>query len=91
MVYIIDVKITSEKITPEKINSVETTIKKELNDKFSSITKIKIDTILSRGMIVEIETDEKIDTNSVEDTIKNSLKHGFPDVNVKTILSYTSE
>jgi len=86
-----DVKITSEKITPEKINSVETTIKKELNDKFPSITKIKIDTILSRGMIVEIETDEKIDTNSVEDTIKNSLKHGFPDVNVKTILSYTSE
>lgn len=91
MVYIIDVKITSEKITPEKINSVETTIKKELNDKFPSITKIKIDTILSRGMIVEIETDEKIDTNSVEDTIKNSLKHGFLDVNVKTILSYTSE
>ncbi|MCK4366272.1 MAG: hypothetical protein KAW45_09475 [Thermoplasmatales archaeon] len=86
MVYIIDVKIT-----PEKINSVETTIKKELNDKFPSITKIKIDTILSRGMIVEIETDEKIDTNSVEDTIKNSLKHGFLDVNVKTILSYTSE
>jgi len=89
MTYIIDVDIASEKITKEKVFSIKETIENELNSSIPSIVKINLDVIGDKNFKIEIETDEKIDTNTIEKIIKNSLIQEFPDINIIVTSSYT--